>query len=128
MRNPSRVKNGSHCVNRALASASIGEGIKDAAGDAQTRRTPAAQIGDLRQQSGKSHIFASENIMFADLAVLQGREMAGGHIVHMNQIEARVHIAGHAARGRLDDDPAGRRRLWSRGPTGVEGWTMTAGR
>ena len=78
--------------------------------NAQARRSPAGKPRDLGKHIGERHVLAAENIAFADRAAFERRDMAFSDIVDMDQIEARIHEAGHAAARRFDDNTAGRRR------------------
>ena len=99
------------------------------AGQPEPRRHPPNDAGDLGQHVGQPHILAAQDIQFPDPAALEGGEMPGGDVVDMDQVEGGVDIARHAARRGFDDDPrpVGVGRM-SRGPIGVDGLTMTAGR
>ena len=79
-------------------------------GNAQPRRAPADQAGDVAEHVGKQHVLAAENVAPADGPVAQRCEMSVGDVVDMNKIEPGVDEARHAAARRLDDDAAGGRR------------------
>src|SRR5579872_1736642 len=87
-----------------------GQRVERAAGQAPARRLATAQIGNLRQHRGKSDILTSEDVVLANLAVPESRQMAGGDVIHMDQIEASVHKARNTTGRGFEDDAAGRRR------------------
>ena len=98
MRNPSRVRNGSRPVTRACASAKEASGETGRRGSLIRGGRRPRQGRDIGKHLGKAARFAAENIMLAELALLQRSQMARRDIIDMDKIEPRVDIAGHAAR------------------------------
>ena len=45
----------------------------------------------------EGHIPIAENIALSDLSVEPGQAMAGGDIVHIHEIKARIEIGGHVS-------------------------------
>ena len=64
-----------------------------------------------REDVAERQIVAAEDVALADPAVALGQKMARRHVVDMDEVEAGIDEGRHAARGGLDDDAAGRRRL-----------------
>src|ERR1700726_4205140 len=52
-------------------------------GNAQPRRAPADQAGDVAEHVGKQHVLAAENVALADDPAAKRREMSVGDVVDM---------------------------------------------
>jgi len=67
------------------------------------------QFGNVAQHLREQDILPAEDVALADLPLMQRREVAAGHIVHMHKVEPGIDESGNAAPGGFDDDPAGGR-------------------
>ena len=61
--------------------------------------------------SDSDGVLPAEDIALAGTAALERRDVAGGNVVDMHHVEAGIDEGRHAAGRRLEDQPAGRRRL-----------------
>ncbi len=57
---------------------------------------------------GKSHVPISEDILFPDATLFICQEMPGSHIAHVDDVQARIQIGGHATVEVIHDDLPGR--------------------
>src|SRR5215475_8747160 len=67
-------------------------------------------MGDVSEHIGKDYVLAAEDIALPDATALQSGEVAGGHVIDMNEIKTAIYEARHAPAGGFDDDASGRRR------------------
>ena len=65
----------------------MGQWFDQAVGKGNGGRSPAGQGGDLGQNFPERQIIAAKNIPLADSAAVEGQQMAGRDIIHMNDVE-----------------------------------------
>ena len=80
-------------------------------GQAKARRPLAGGGGNGGQDVAQAHILAAEHVAFSDHAAFESQQMAGRHIVDVDDVEAAIDVGRYAARGGLDDHPPRGRRL-----------------
>ena len=100
IRSPSRVSIGSRPVTRAHRLRHQRRRPERRA--RQPHRVAAAEGGgDPRQQVAQRHVLAAEDMPLPDRAAGQRGDAAGGHIVHMHQVQPGIDIGRHPARAPL---------------------------
>ena len=85
----------------------VGDGHDQVVGQADRRRGAASEAGDFGEDVLEAEIVTAEDIAFAGGALVESQQVAGGDIVHMDDVEAGIHIGGHAAGGGIVDHAAG---------------------
>ena len=111
MRRASMVTKGSLPVNFAQQFRRERQRKQRGAGNFEAGRPAAGAVGRFPPELAERRVLAAENVALADAALFHGREVAGGDVVDVDEIEAGVDIAGHPAAGGLHDHAAGGRRL-----------------
>src|ERR1700683_201754 len=72
-------------------------------------------------------VLSAENIFLADPAPFGGEQMSARAILDADQVQSGVQIRRHPAIQKIDDHPAGRRRLVVHGPDRRRGITTITG-
>src|SRR5271165_6682670 len=78
----------------------VGQRIDEGARRTQSGGLATDDLGDVGEHIGKKDVLAAENVALSDLSVAQRREMTGGDVIDMSEIQPRIDESGDATRRR----------------------------